>query len=331
MADEETLANKDRSTQLCAKETSVNGPVTRYSDARTFLLHLSGMLGIALAVFARVGSLAAGGPETSETKYALDKYIAYLPQREQLASEYAQKMCRLDLYRPESVKRFPTVVFYHGGGLTAGKRSVPGPLTNRGWAVVGVDYRLHPEVRHPVYIEDAAAALAWTFKNIESMGGDPKKIFVTGISAGGYLTAMIGLDKTYLAKHGIGADQIAGLIPVTGQMITHFTVRKEQGIEPNQFRPTIDKYAPLYHVRKDAPPILCVTGGWGVDIFMRAEENLYFVSMMKLVGHTAIQHVVIEGADHGRCGAECWPHVIAFIEARLAKMNVAAPPVNPHP
>jgi acetyl esterase/lipase len=300
--------------------------LTRSSAAGAFLLQLSAVLGIALLGFPLVAPGAAAEPESKETKYALDKDIAYLPKGDQPPSEYADKMCRLDLYRPEGVKGFPTVVFYHGGGLKNGKRSVPEPLTNRGWAVVGVGYRLHPEVQHPVYIEDAAAALAWTFKNIESFGGDPRKIFVTGISAGGYLTAMVGLDKDYLAKHDIDADRIAGLIPVTGQMITHQTVRKEQGIEPSQFRPTIDKYAPLYHVRKDAPPTLCVTGGWGVDMLMRAEENLYFVSMMKLVGHQAIKHIVIEGANHGQCGAACWPHVIAFIEARLAEMKADAEP-----
>ncbi|NUQ61178.1 MAG: alpha/beta hydrolase [Pirellulales bacterium] len=287
------------------------------------------MLAIALAGFLPLEPLAAAEPGTSETKYALDKDIAYLPTSDPPASEYADKMCRLDLYRPEGLQGFPTIVFYHGGGLKAGSRSIPAALTNRGWAVAGVGYRLHPEVRHPVYIEDAAAALAWTFKNIESVGGDPRKIFVTGISAGGYLTAMVGLDKTYLARHDIDADQVAGLIPVTGQMITHQTVRKEQGIEPSQFRPTIDQFAPLYHVRKDTPPVLCVTGGWGVDMLMRAEENLYFVSMMKLVGHKAIQHVVIEGADHGRCGAECWPHVIAFIEARLAQMRATEKSASP--
>mgnify|MGYP001078540310 CR=1 FL=1 len=301
---------------------------TRGSDARTFLLNFSAMFGVVLAGLLLAAPLAAAENQAKEREFVLDKDIAYLPESDTPASEYAEKMCRLDLYRPEGVKGFPTVVFYHGGGLKAGKRSVPAPLTNRGWAVVGVGYRLHPEVRHPVYIEDAAAALAWTFKNIEKMGGDPKKIFVTGISAGGYLTAMVGLDKSYLAKHDIDADRIAGLIPVTGQMITHQTVRKEQGIEPSQFRPTIDRYAPLYHVRKDTPPVLCITGGWEVDMLMRAEENLYFVSMMKLVGHKAIQHVVIEGADHGRCGAECWPHVIAFIEARLAEIGAASEPAR---
>lgn len=251
-------------------------------------------------------------------EYQLDAEIAYLPPGDDANTEYAQKQCRLDFYRPVGVKNFPTVVYYHGGGLTGGSRSIPKELKDRGWGVVGVSYRLSPLVTHPVYIEDAAAALAWTFKNVAAHGGDPTKIFVTGISAGGYLTSMIGLDKSYLAKHDIDANQIAALIPVTGQMITHQTVRKEQGIEPSKFRPTIDKYGPLYHVRADAPPTLCVTGGWEVDMLMRAEENLYFVSMMKLVGHKNVKQIVIEGADHGRCGRECWPHVIQFVEQTLA-------------
>jgi acetyl esterase/lipase len=301
----------------------MNSQMMRPSAAGSFLFQLSVLLGIALSgPFVAIRGSAAE-PEPAQTKSAVDKAILYLPQDGRPADAYADEMCRLDLYRPEGVRGFPTVVFYHGGGLTAGKRSIPKELTGRGWAVVGVGYRLHPKVQHPVYIEDAAAALAWTFKNIGSFGGDPDKIFVTGISAGGYLTAMVGLDKDYLAKHGLDADRIAGLIPVTGQMITHQTVRKEQGVEPSKFRPTIDKYAPLYHVRSDAPPILCVTGGWEVDMLMRAEENLYFVSMLKLVGHKAVKHIVIEGADHGRCGAQCWPHVIAFVEARLAEMKAA--------
>jgi acetyl esterase/lipase len=303
----------------------------RLSAAGSFLFEVPALLGIALVGSLLVEPASSVEPKPRETKSSIVKGISYLPADDRSASDYARDMCRLDFYRPQGVKGFPTVVFYHGGGLTAGTRYVPAELTNRGWAVVGAGYRLHPQVHHPVYIEDAAAALAWTFKNIESYGGDPQKIFVTGISAGGYLTAMVGLDKAYLAKHGLDANRIAGLIPVTGQMITHQTVRKEQGIEPSKFRPTIDKYAPLYHVRKDAPPTLCVTGGWGVDMLMRAEENLYFVSMMKLVGHKTVRHVVIEGADHGRCGAQCWPHVTAFIETRLAEMKTAVkPPAAPN-
>ncbi len=259
--------------------------------------------------------------EPAEIQYETEQAIPYLADPAAAAAPYAQEKCKLDFYHPAGGKGWPTVVYYHGGGLRNGDRSIPAALKNRGWGVVGVSYRLHPKVSHPVYIEDAAAALAWVFKNVEAKGGDPARIFVTGISAGGYLTAMIGLDKSYLEKHGIDADRIAALIPVTGQMITHQTVRVEQGIEPSRYRPTIDKFAPLYHVRKDAPPTLCVTGGWEVDMLMRAEENQYFVGMMKLVGHTNIRQIVIEGADHARCGKECWPHVTAFIGKTLADMK----------
>lgn len=267
------------------------------------------------------GSTSVGFAQTpaAELTYKVDVGIPYRPENTLTDEDGGSKRCRLDFYRPENAKGFLTVVYFHGGGLTGGNRSIPSALKDRGWAVVGASYRLHPLVQHPVYIEDAAAAVAWTMKNIESYGGDPTKVFVTGISAGGYLTAMIGLDKSYLAAHDVDADHLAGLIPVTGQMITHFTIRKEQGIVPNETRPTIDRFAPLYHVRPDAPPTLAISGGWEVDRSMRAEENLYFVSMMKLVGHKNVRHLVIEGADHGRCGKECWPHVTEFIEQTLAK------------
>lgn len=266
-----------------------------------------------------LGQTALADRKQEPLKYTLEQGIFYLPGGEEKADDYAKEKCRLDLYRPEGINGFPTVVFIHGGGMWGGKKYIPEELKNRGWAVAAISYRLHPKVRYPTRIEDSAAALAWVFKNIESRGGDASKIFVTGTSAGGYLTAMVGLDKQYLAKHDINANLIAGLIPVTGQMITHQTVRKEQGIEPSTLRPTIDQYAPLYHIRKDAPSTLCITGGWGVDMLMRTEENLYFVSMMKLVGHKNVRHIVIENANHGQSADKCWPHLIEFVKKTLAE------------
>ena len=101
-------------------------------------------------------------------------------------------------------------------------------------AVVAVEYRLNPKVKAPKYIEDAAAAVSWVFKNIEQFGGDTSLIFVSGHSAGGYLTSMIGLDKSWLQKFSIDANKIAGLIPLSGHTITHFTVRAERNIPGTQ-------------------------------------------------------------------------------------------------
>ena len=104
-------------------------------------------------------------------------------------------MCRLDIYYPVGKTGFSTVVWYHGGGLTGGRREIPEALKDKGLAVVGVEYRLSPTVKVADCVDDAAAAAAWVVKHIASYGGDPGRVFVAGHSAGGYLTSMIGLDK----------------------------------------------------------------------------------------------------------------------------------------
>ena len=69
---------------------------------------------------------------------------------------------------------------------------------------------------------------------------------------------MVGLDKRWLKDRDIDANRIAGLIPFSGHTITHFTVRKERGIDGTQ--PVVDDLSPLFHVRSDAPPLLLITG-----------------------------------------------------------------------
>jgi len=146
-------------------------------------------------------------------------------------------------------------------------------LKEKGIAVVAANYRLSPRAKSPAYIEDAAAAVAWTFHNIGKYGGSAKRIFVSGHSAGGYLAAMVGLDRRWLAVHQIDANSLAGLIPCSGQAITHFTIRAERGIGDKQ--PVVDDLAPLYHVRKDAPPMLLITGDRELELLGRYEELPY--------------------------------------------------------
>jgi acetyl esterase/lipase len=222
--------------------------------------------------------------------------LSYLPEGAE-ATEYQRERCRLDVYHPEDQKGFATVVWFHGGGLKGGERSVPAGLKNQGIAVVAVNYRLYPKVSCPGYLEDAAAAVAWTFRNIARYGGDPDRIFVSGHSAGGYLTSMVGLDKRWLAGCGIDANRIAGLIPLSGHTITHMTVREARGIPDTQ--PVVDDFAPLYHVRADAPPILLVTGDREMEMLGRYEENAYFMRMLKVVGHPDVTLYELQGYGHG--------------------------------
>lgn len=228
--------------------------------------------------------------------YILKENIFYR-QPDDKQNEYMAERCLLDIYYPATAENYPTVVWFHGGGITSGNKYIPETLKKKGIAVVAVNYRLSPKVNCPAYIEDAAAAVAWTFKNITEFGGNPERIVVSGHSAGGYLTSMIGLDKKWLKKFDVDANKISLLVPFSGHTITHMTIRREQGISDTQ--PVVDKFAPLFHVRSDAPPLVLITGDRELEMLGRYEENAYMWRMMKVAGHTSTELYELDGFNHG--------------------------------
>lgn len=230
---------------------------------------------------------------SAQAQYKLETDIPYATSTD----AYAQERCKLDVYYPTVQRDVPVVVWFHGGGLEGGNKHIDAELRDCGLMVVAVNYRLLPKATIDDCIGDAAAAVAWTFRHCAEYGGSPRKIFVAGHSAGGYLTDMIGLDKTWLQKYGIDADSIAGLAPFSGQCITHYNVRKQQDIGPLQ--PTIDKYAPLSFLRADAPPVIVISGDRELELNGRYEEQAYFWRMLKLVGHPDVTLYVMQGYDHG--------------------------------
>ncbi len=247
------------------------------------------------SLFLFVFSVHLAFGQTGKVSYKTETNISY--RGGEGPDKYMKDRCRLDIYFPENVDSFITVVWFHGGGLTEGEKFIPERLKDQKMAVVAANYRLSPMVQSPAFVDDAAAAVAWVFKNIGKYGGDPKKIVVAGHSAGGYLTAMIGLDKHYLASYGIDANSIFKLVPFSGQMITHFVVRKEKGMPNTQ--PLIDEFAPLFHVRADAPPLYLITGDRELEMLGRYEENAYMARMMKVSGHKQTRLYELDGFDHG--------------------------------
>ena len=237
------------------------------------------------------------GLNSNAEEYKTEQNIAYEVLNNEADDKYIKDRCKLDIYYPAKIKNFSTLVWFHGGGLRAGNKTIPSQLMEKGFAVIAVNYRLFPRVQCPVYIQDAAAAVAWTFKNIENYGGSKNKIFVSGHSAGGYLTSMVGLDKSYLQAHGIDANKIAGLIPLSGHTITHFTPREEKGIPEHQ--PIIDSFAPLFHVRADAPSLVLITGDKELELLGRYEENAYLARMMQIAKHQKTKIYELQGFNHG--------------------------------
>jgi acetyl esterase/lipase len=243
-----------------------------------------------------VAMLCAGICFGQKLTYETKTNIKYYPEASYKGDAYKAERCVLDIYYPKDKKDFATIIWFHGGGITGGSKEIPEYLKDKGYCIIGVGYRLHPNVKAPTYIDDATAAVSWAFNNIAKYGGDPSLIFLSGHSAGGYLALMVGLDEQWLEGYKISPNSIAGLIPFSPQCVTHFTVRKEQGIPEKQ--PTIDKYAPLNHVRGDAPPLLLITGDREMELLGRYEENAYMARMMKLNGHKDTTLYELDGYGH---------------------------------
>ena len=227
----------------------------------------------------------------AQETYKTVKDISYIPAGE--TDGYRKERCKLDVYYPVWKKDFPTIVWFQGGG-----KHVPEMFMNQGFAVVAVNYRLSPKAQNPAYTEDAAAAVAWAYKHIEEYGGSPRRVFVTGHSAGGYLTLMVGLDKSYLQEYGVDAYSIAAYLPISGQTVTHFTIRKERSLPEGI--PVIDQYAPCNKARKDTPPFVLITGDRNLEMADRYEENALLASVLKNIGNKKVSLYELQGFDHGQ-------------------------------
>lgn len=259
------------------------------------------------------------GSKKDAVEYVTEYNILYRDSTKEILTGDMEKYCRLDIYYPKDQQNFATVVWFHGGGLTGGSRFIPEELKRKNIAVIAVEYRLSPMAKCPAYIEDAASATAWVFNNIKKFGGSTDLIYLSGHSAGGYLTLMTGLDKRWLAKYNIDADKIAGLIPFSGQAITHFTIRKERNIP--ELQPVIDEYAPLYHVRKDAPLLILITGDREMELLGRYEENAYLMRMMKLTGHKKTYLHELDGFDHNTMAAPSFQLLLKYVKERLPELS----------
>ena len=245
-----------------------------------------------------------------------------IPYREANGDPLVDSLCRVDISCPADGSRQPVILWFHGGSLTGGKRTLPKALCGKGFVVVSADYRLLPDVRVENCIEDAAAAAAWVIGHIAEYGGDPSRIFVAGHSAGGYLTSMICLDKRWLAPYGIDPDRaFAAMIPYSGQAITHFARRQEMGLSKKQ--PLVDDLAPLYHVRPDCPPVLIISGDRELEMLGRYEENAYFWRMFRIAGHPDATIHELGGFNHS--GMKAPGHILAlqYMRERLKQLAAA--------
>ena len=266
----------------------------------------------ALAAFMPFSSLAA------EARVVATNVAYYSDAAMATATDYQKARCRLDVRVPGGATNFATVVWFHGGGLVGGEKHFI--RISDDIAQVAVNYRFLQKdgsVTGDDCINDAAAAVAWTLKNIARFGGDPKKVYVSGMSAGGYLTMMVGMDPSRLAPYGFKPTDLAGIAPVSGQATKHFNVRTYSGDADPQYLPKIDRLAPLAFCSTNVPPIVDVCGEPPYEWPCRAEENRLLVATLKAMGHRAAVFVECDLCDHGRTATAAEPYVEMFVQGRL--------------
>lgn len=170
---------------------------------------------------------------------------------------------QLDIYQPVVTNKDVVLVFFYGGGWRTGARDeyrfVAQTLTRYGATVVIPDYRIYPDGVFPDFMHDAAAAVAWTHRHIAEYGGDPKKIYLIGHSAGGHIATLLALDKQYLAAQGLSTDMLAGVVGLAAP--TDFASTLEAKYRPAfGDQAALDRAQPIRYARGDAPPLFLQHG-----------------------------------------------------------------------
>jgi acetyl esterase/lipase len=135
-------------------------------------------------------------------------------------AEPAHKRQVLDVYSPRKAKNLPVVFWIHGGGWQTGDKTnvqiKPKVFVAKGFVFVSTNYRLLPSVDMATIVRDIARSIRWVHDHIAEHGGDPKRLFVMGHSAGAQLAALVCTDDRYLKAEGLSLAIIKGCMPVDG-------------------------------------------------------------------------------------------------------------------
>ncbi len=207
---------------------------------------------------------------------------------------------RLDMYVPANVNKrhdIPILVFIHGGNWQQGNKNlyrfVGSHFAKNGYMVIIPNYRKYPQVKYPDFVEDAADAVAWAYKNGEKYGGNPETLYLMGHSAGGHIAAMLSSDQHYLEDAGVPFNNIKAFAGLAGP---YDFIPKEKDLK-DIFGPP-EKYKDMQattFIDGSEPPMLLLHGS--------EDETVYFSNIEKLEAalkqkKMPVEHKVYQGVGH---------------------------------
>jgi acetyl esterase/lipase len=254
---------------------------------------------------------------------------------------------KLDLYLPESSvgKKPPLIVWVHGGAWRAGsKEKMPlGSLTEHGYAIASINYRLSPVAKFPAQVHDIKAAIRFlrAQRDDERWHYDKEKIIIAGASAGGHLAALVGVTNGHEELEGsVGefdseSSDVVAIIDFYGP--TNFlTILKQStphglgvripalqlllGAQPENTADLAKLASPVFHVDDNDPPLLMIHGDQDPQVPINQSHELEGAYQRSGSGER-VQFEVIHGGQHG--GEEFYDaeriHLITEFLSRVLK------------
>ena len=261
---------------------------------------------------------------------------------------------RLDVWRlPDAGPGAPVVLYLHGGAWTFGdKREQGRPMLHEfvahGWVAVTPNYRLAPRDPWPAPMQDAVAALAWVKREIESHGGDPDRVVVSGGSAGGHLAALVGLAGADPAwrPEGVGDEvdlsvravlSYYGVLEMTGdedhwnglgEGLVHLLERRVVQLPYEGHEDLYRSISPMERIGRDAPTFLVVQGTNDTLVDYRVARA--FVTRFRASAFAPCYHVELPFTQHA-FDVTASPRTSATTRAALAVATAAVATAGPVP
>lgn len=232
--------------------------------------------------------------------------------------EYAkvgERSLKLDLHLP--AKPGPLVVWIHGGGWRGGdKKQVPLKfLTESGYAVASVNYRLSDAAIFPAQIHDCKAAIRWLRARAKDHGYDATRVGVGGGSAGGHLVALLGTSADVKELEGdVGGNldqssRVQAVLDLFGPADFHaFVMSSERAAKtdspealllggPVSEKKELAKLAsPVTHVGEGDAPIL-ILHGTDDPVVPASQSKLLHEAYTKAKLDSKLE--LLEGSKHG--------------------------------
>ena len=222
-------------------------------------------------------------------------------------SDYWQ---RLDVYLPTAASQssLPVLCFLPGGAWINGCKEwlafMAPTITSVPTIFVALSYRHAPAVKFPAQLDDTIDGLKWVHRNIVRWGGDARRIFLSGHSAGGHLAALATLRRDALAARGLPPDPVRACLPISApyDLASDDPVRRQKVAAFLNSPEDVGAASPIAHVKGNRAPFTITYGTDDLPELIPQAKQM--VTALKSAG-TSIEVLLLEGRNHFATHEDC--------------------------